>query len=213
MTASPTVAVGGVTRWRDALLLVRRANAPEAGRWTIPGGRVEAGESLADAVVREVHEETGVLVRCDHFLGWAERISDEFHYVVLDFVAPVVGGRPVALRAGSDASDAAWVPLPEVGGVPLVTGLGAFLEDHGVTEPRRPSEMESASSSGSGRTTGPGRRGDGESQEAGQFGNLAGGPSGRGEQLVIGPLGQGGGPDRSSDRRGEGGIEQRQPLD
>lgn len=124
------VAVGGLAVHEGALLLVRRANPPEPGRWTIPGGKVEAGETLAAAVERELGEETGLEVRCGALTGWVERILPGFHYVILDFDVEVVNpGMPVA---GGDALEAAWVPLDEVTALDTVSGLVNFLKEHRV---------------------------------------------------------------------------------
>lgn len=96
----------------------------------MPGGRVEEGETLAEAVVREVAEETGLEVVCDHLVGWVERISPRRHFVILDFSVTVLdAGEPVA---GDDAAEAAWVPLEHVAELPLVRGLGGFLAEHGI---------------------------------------------------------------------------------
>jgi len=130
-TPAPVVAVGGVAVVDGAVLLVRRGTEPQVGRWSIPGGRVEAGESLGAAVEREVREETGVAVGCGPFLGWAERIGDGHHFVILDFAATVTSRRP---SAGDDAAEAMWVPLADVPGVDLVEGLEAFLRRHRVLE-------------------------------------------------------------------------------
>jgi 8-oxo-dGTP diphosphatase len=120
--------VGAVVVADGRLLLVRRGRPPGLGQWSVPGGRVEAGERLADAVVRETVEETGIEVACGDLLGWVERIDEQHHFVILDFACEVVGGSdPVA---GDDASEARWVPLGEVPGLPLVAGLLAFLEPH-----------------------------------------------------------------------------------
>ena len=129
--ARPVVAVGGVAVVDGRLLLVRRGRPPQAGRWTVPGGRVEAGEALAAAVEREVHEETGLAVRCGPLLGWVERLGPEHHFVILDFTVDVdpTAGDPVA---GDDATDAAWVPLDAVPTFDLVDGLEHFLRSHGV---------------------------------------------------------------------------------
>ncbi len=129
----PELAVGAVARAGGALLLVRRAQPPEAGSWSVPGGRVERGETLAEAVVREVAEETGLDVVCGALLGWAERIGIDHHFVVLDFeVVPVEPGGWAAPTPGSDALEAAWVPLPDIAALDLVSGLEAFLRHHGV---------------------------------------------------------------------------------
>jgi len=124
------VCVGAVAVHADQLLLVRRGRPPGAGLWSVPGGRVLPGEALAEAVVRELAEETGLTGVCDRFLGWVERIGDDHHFVILDFAVTVLD--PDALQAGDDAAEAAWVPLEEVSERPLVDGLLEFLGEHGV---------------------------------------------------------------------------------
>ena len=91
--------------------MVQRANEPGKGLWSIPGGRVEAGEYLSDAVRREVREETGLDVTVRDLLGILE-VRGEPHYVILDYVAHVEGD--AAPRASGDAADAQWVPLERV---------------------------------------------------------------------------------------------------
>jgi len=129
--ASPVLAVGGVAVRHGSLLLVRRATDPQAGRWTVPGGHVEPGEDLAGAVERELREETGLEVRCGALLGYAERISPGYHFVILDFTVTVPDPCPEPV-AGSDAAAVAWVPLHEVATVSLVEGLEGFLRAHAV---------------------------------------------------------------------------------
>jgi mutator protein MutT len=123
------VAVGAVAVDDGRLLLVRRGRGPAAGEWSVPGGRVEAGESLHAAVVREVLEETGLEVVVDRFLGWAERMGHEHHFVILDFAVTVLAGD---LLAGDDAAEVAWVPFAELSELHLVDGLYEFLFDVGV---------------------------------------------------------------------------------
>ncbi len=137
MSGAAEVAVGAVVLRDDELLLVRRGQGPAAGEWSIPGGRVEFGEELHEAVVREVAEETGLDVVVERFLGWVERIGREdgvpHHFVILDFLA-----RPLdeaqGERAGDDAAEVAWVPLDGLDGVALVDGLLDFLMDVGILE-------------------------------------------------------------------------------
>jgi 8-oxo-dGTP diphosphatase len=128
----PEVCVGGVAVCDDRILLIRRGRGPAQGEWSIPGGRVERGETLAEAVVREVAEETGVPTACAEFIGLAERIDADHHHVILDYrVVPLDDDDPVA---GDDAAEAAWVPLDELGDLRLVDGLVEFLADHGIIE-------------------------------------------------------------------------------
>jgi 8-oxo-dGTP diphosphatase len=130
MTARPEVCVGAIVVDDGRLLLVRRGHDPAAGSWSVPGGRVEPGETLAEAVVRELAEETGLEGVCDKLVGWVERIGEGHHYVILDFAVTLLeSASPVA---GHDAADAAWVPLDQVSEQPLVDGLAEFLHEHGV---------------------------------------------------------------------------------
>jgi ADP-ribose pyrophosphatase YjhB (NUDIX family) len=132
MADRPEICVGAIAVREDALLMVRRGHGPAGGSWSVPGGRIEQGETAAEAIVREVGEETGLTVVCGPLVGWAELISDEGHYVVLDFeVTPLDMADP---EPGDDAAEAAWVPLGEVTDLRLSDGLAEFLADHGIIE-------------------------------------------------------------------------------
>ncbi|HZT67624.1 MAG TPA: NUDIX domain-containing protein [Acidimicrobiales bacterium] len=128
----PQLCVGVVVVDDDRLLLVRRGRGPAAGEWSVPGGRVERGETMAEAVVRELREETGLEAVCEELVGWVERIDDDHHFVIFDFRAQVMD--PTEPVAGDDAAEAAWVPLHEVTELRLVEGLAEFLHQHGVLE-------------------------------------------------------------------------------
>lgn len=92
--------------------MVRRAHDPGRGLWSLPGGKVRAGERIVDAVAREVAEETGVDVRVLDLLGVFEVLGSDTHYVVLDYLVEQRGtAQP---RAAGDASEARWVRLEEV---------------------------------------------------------------------------------------------------
>ena len=130
MTPRPVLAVSAVAVQDDDLLLVRRGREPNRGLWALPGGRVEHGEALAEAVTRELLEETGLEGLCGPLLGRVERIADDGHHVILAFEVTVMSmDQPVA---GDDAAEVAWVPLHEVAERPLVDGVAELLHDHGI---------------------------------------------------------------------------------
>jgi 8-oxo-dGTP diphosphatase len=128
----PTLGVSAIVLHDGDLLLVRRGRGPAVGEWALPGGHVEAGELLAEAVVRELHEETGLEGACGGLVNYEEFVVDDRHFVILSFEVTVLERRePVA---GDDAADAAWVPLADVTDLTLVDGLAEFLHDNGVLD-------------------------------------------------------------------------------
>lgn len=113
----PQLGCGAIVRRGDAVLLVKRGRAPKLGQWAIPGGKVDAGESMRAAVEREILEETSIVIRAGEMVYQLEYIEHDkdgalaFHYVVLDFSAEYLSGE---ICAGDDAEDAAWVRLDEL---------------------------------------------------------------------------------------------------
>jgi 8-oxo-dGTP diphosphatase len=113
----PFIGVGGVIFHRDRVLLVKRGKEPGLGQWSIPGGVVRTGETLKEALVREVLEETHLEVEAMTLVKVLERIfrdSDDrvvYHYVLVDFLCQFRGGE---LKADSDAKDARFVPLDDL---------------------------------------------------------------------------------------------------
>ncbi|MGN6365097.1 NUDIX hydrolase [Asticcacaulis taihuensis] len=106
----PVPAVG-VVCWRcDEVLLVRRGRAPRKGEWTVPGGKVQRGEGLEAAALRELFEETGVEAKISELLAIYEIIEPEFHYILIDYGAEWLSGEPVA---GDDADAARFMSLDE----------------------------------------------------------------------------------------------------
>jgi ADP-ribose pyrophosphatase YjhB (NUDIX family) len=127
----PEVCVGAVVVRDGELLLVRRGRGAGQGMWSIPGGRVELGETLTGAVGRELAEETGVVARETRYLGHVERIGGGWHFVIHDFLVTV--DEDAAITAGDDASEVRWEPLRSLGALDgLVPGLVEFLGEHGL---------------------------------------------------------------------------------
>ena len=116
---SPLVGVGAVVIEDGRVLLVRRGHEPLKGKWSLPGGLLELGESIVEGVVREVVEETGLTVEAVELIELIDRIHREgeqvrYHYVIADYLCRVVGG---TLQAASDADDVRWVRREEwIGG-------------------------------------------------------------------------------------------------
>jgi 8-oxo-dGTP diphosphatase len=122
----PVVAVGLVARdRRGRLLLVERGHPPHQGRWSLPGGRVEGGETIAEAAARELQEETGLEAAVGEIAGVVERIGEGFHYLIVDLWAALPDDA-VPVAAG-DAAAARLVDLDEVPSYPLSPGLAGFL--------------------------------------------------------------------------------------
>ena len=126
----PVLAVGAVVQQYGRLLLVQRANEPQAGTWCLPGGRVEHGELLAQAVVRELEEETGLEGLCGPCIGWGEGIGTDYHHVIFNFEVTVLDTHEPQPGVGERA--AVWIPLPDVIDLPLMDGLAEFLADHDI---------------------------------------------------------------------------------
>jgi len=113
----PVVGVGAVIIKNGKILLEKRKSEPGRGKWSIPGGLVELGESVSQTVVREVAEETGLEVCEPELIDVVDNVvRDEngevkYHFVIIDFFVKLKGGE---LKAQSDADELRWVPLGEV---------------------------------------------------------------------------------------------------
>lgn len=122
---TPVCAVGAfIFDASNRVLVIQRGRPPGEGLWSVPGGKLEATETLAQAVARETREETGLVVEVGPLACVVERMGDDFHFVILDYLARVLGG---TLAAGSDVTDARWVTDDELAALPHTDGLLAVL--------------------------------------------------------------------------------------
>lgn len=118
----PICGVGAVVRRGDAVLLIQRGNPPRRGDWSLPGGAVELGETLREAVTREVREECSIEIAVTELLDTFEffQRDDEgrvqYHYIILDFAAEYLSG---AVHAASDVLDARWIAARNLDALPL----------------------------------------------------------------------------------------------
>ena len=130
---TPIVGVGAIV-FDDAgrVLLVERGKPPGVGLWSLPGGRLEPRETLAQAVAREVREETGLIVEVGTLACVVERMTDDLHFVILDYFARVTGG---TLAAASDARDARFVAPDQIETMAVTDGLADVVAHARATQP------------------------------------------------------------------------------
>jgi len=126
----PLVGAGAVVHRRGRVLLVRRRNPPNQGKWAIPGGLVELGETVQVAATREIFEETGLRVTIEGLLDVQTDVHKdavsrlEYHYVLVDYLAKPVGGR---LRLNSESSESGWFTSEQTKRLPMSKGTSAVL--------------------------------------------------------------------------------------
>lgn len=143
----PIVAVGGVVIHESRVLLIRRGKPPLEGRWSIPGGLLEVGETIAQGIERELREETGVRVRVVDLMEIYEKVlRDEdneprYHFVILDYACEFVDG---IARAGGDAVEVVWASEEQLDSLALTGAASrvirkAFAAMHGraISQPHQ----------------------------------------------------------------------------
>lgn len=127
----PVVGVGAIIVSEGKILLEKRKNEPSRGKWSIPGGLVELGESVEQAIIREVKEETDLDVEAPRLIDVVDNISlDEkgkvkYHYVIVDYLVNIRCGLP---KAASDADELMWVPFNEVEEYDLTKSFRDFFQ-------------------------------------------------------------------------------------
>ena len=127
----PLPGVGALIFRRNSVLLVQRARNPLKGYWSLPGGLIETGEKIEEALTREVLEETGLIVRPTRLFEIFERIMlnaqgrAEYHYILHDYICAVTGGK---LAAGDDAGEVAWVRRAQLSKLQMTDGTLDVIE-------------------------------------------------------------------------------------
>lgn len=135
----PIAGVAAVVFRDDMVLLTRRGNPPGRGNWALPGGVVELGESVRDAVVREVREECGLIVRPEKVLTVFDSITRDdagrvrFHYVLIEFLCTIQSG---LLSTGTDSLESKWIRLAELEDLSMNPGTLSFIKKVAANHPR-----------------------------------------------------------------------------
>lgn len=125
----PAIGVSGVVfNDQGDVLLIRRGKSPAFGQWSVPGGKLESGESLTEACRREIKEETGMEVEVKNIVAVVERRIENYHYVIVDFLAFPTLASNQQPAPQSDANEARWVKRSELHHFELVAGLAAIIE-------------------------------------------------------------------------------------
>jgi len=129
-TAGPICCVGAVLVRNQKILLIQRKNSPAKNLWSIPGGRLNQGESWQAAVEREVREETALVASCGSLIGWVERKYDDRRYLIADF--QIEADNLEEASPGDDAIDLVFASRRQLGELELTPGLIEFLTQHTV---------------------------------------------------------------------------------
>ncbi|WP_336885030.1 NUDIX hydrolase [Methylomicrobium sp. RS1] len=124
----PMIGVGGLLFNRqNQVLLIKRNKPPRQGLWSVPGGKLEAGEGLTECCRREIREETGLDVNVLSLIAVVERRIENFHYVIVDFLVELRNENENLPLAASDVSEARWIGLENIDDYPLVEGLPEII--------------------------------------------------------------------------------------
>ncbi len=132
-TKTPQVGVGAVVFHQNQILLIKRGQPPNVNQWTIPGGRIEMGETLQQAAEREILEETGIIIKAGDPVFAFDLIQhdddnqDQLHYVIIDLAAKYLSGKPVA---NDDATEARWVSASELSELAVNETTLRLLKNH-----------------------------------------------------------------------------------
>ncbi|MGR9036955.1 MAG: NUDIX hydrolase [Gammaproteobacteria bacterium] len=125
----PAVGIGGIVfNSHNQVLLIKRDKPPAKGLWSVPGGRLEPGESMVEACRREFKEETGLAIEVEQVVAVVERRIENYHYVIIDFLARLQDQASSMPVAQSDVAEAKWVDVSDIAGYPMVDGLAEIIK-------------------------------------------------------------------------------------
>lgn len=130
--SQPICAVGGFIFRDDAVLLIKRGHPPAKGRWSMPGGVINLGETLEEALLRELYEETTLKVRPVRICKVVDRIERDakgaiyFHFVIVDYLCEIIEGTPTA---ASDAADIGFFKVEELDSLEMTKGTAAVIRE------------------------------------------------------------------------------------
>jgi len=146
----PAIGVGGIVfNKQKQVLLIQRNQAPAMGLWSVPGGKLEAGESMVEACKREVKEETGIDVEVKNIVAVVERRIEGFHYVIIDYLACLIDRENTLPVAQSDVAEARWVSLEQIRDYALVVGLEEIImRTHNTLDSDQPTGLCDVDSKG-----------------------------------------------------------------
>jgi mutator protein MutT len=124
----PTIGVGGIIfNNQKQVLMIQRNQPPAMGFWSVPGGKLEPGESLSEACQREIKEETGLETKVKNIVAIVERRIEGFHYVIIDYLALLMDEENIFPIAQSDVAEARWISLEHLADYKLVAGLTEII--------------------------------------------------------------------------------------
>ena len=132
---SPVAGVGVVVFKEGRILLIKRGKEPNKGKWSIPGGGIELGETIYDAARRETREECSIEIEIERVLDTADNIIRDgegrikYHYTIIDLISRYKGGE---IKAQSDAEECGWFTTEEAAGLDMTPMLRAMLERQGI---------------------------------------------------------------------------------
>lgn len=125
----PGIGVSALITCKNELLLAKRGKPPAKGLWSLPGGKLEFGETLEQGVIREIQEETRLVINAPRFLQNVEIIREGFHYIIAVHHVELAE-KPTDLRAQDDAEEIIWTTVDQLSDIPMTDGTADIIRTH-----------------------------------------------------------------------------------